>query len=776
MSFVSFTPGQIHSMVISHSSFQKAILDKKHHTEGARNAVTQQMELIRLLIVCVSLDAKNIKVDNATIVTILSVYNASINKIDRILRHLVYLYDKHECFEAKVRSAVYVSLISIRETQILLEQMLMSYYRWGAFAARQIEDDQDWDWLLNALDNNRIRSTLMQYPVSDGLDPLPDACVEETNAVTIESANEDNDSFLEDGERYEDSDEESQIDSAASKTITVSQTTCDEWRGCGEDICYSPGFLIPLVLAALEEAHFPLEDSGYESPKSVNVMHIENENSEDVEDVRENHEAFCKFSRRLCDKGAIAFALAALSCRCSSIRKAAVGICGLFLKALQMPEAQSIKSWHERPQLEMVMSSAQRGLAVRRAMQVQKAKEAGQCSLNTPMLPAVSAVFLAKSLQIVARPADDMYGPINKYFLRLTDYCGAFQDSFILPSFLSLYCNASDDLNKCKSERNWALLALKDGTVDEFCYRIICQSHIPELIMSALDSGMDNPDFTSEVSLTIDVILSLIQSGGNRAAKHMIHRLGILSWLHGIISWRDVSSVFPHAALKCKFLKLVAAAVKAYNTNMTLDMPFFEKVSLSHAVIRICLSDLTELGEEQLLESTCDSLWEIYLSDQHQSQSGRPVNFIGGQTTLDDMTTILTKFVSYEHLFPKVLASMCNLPFIVKEENCPLHLFIKLSLGYVVAHDDSREEPPTNLVIQVLKRVYELMIKYPHLARDYKISSLIIKSRRQAVLVENGMQVWECAMDLLRDGNQINNEEKSLSPQNQNHDTEISTV
>lgn len=638
----------------------------------------------------------------------------------------------------------------------------MSSCRWGAVAARQIEDDQDWDWLLNALDNNRIRSTLMQYPVSDSLEPLPDACVEETTAVTNEHASEDNDSFLEDGERYEEIDEENQTYSSSSKTkaITASQTICNEWRGSGEDIRYSPGFILPLVLGALE-AHFPLEpDSGNESPKSVNVMHGESENNKDAEDVREKHQAFCSFSRRLCDKGAIALALASLSSRCSSIRKVAVGICGLFLKALQMSEAQGIKSWHERPQLEMVMSSVQRGLSVRRAMQVQKAREAGDGQLlKTPMLPAVSAIFLAKSLLIVSRPGDDMYAQINKYFLRLTDCHGAFQDSFILPSFLSLYCNASDDLNKCKSERNWALLALKDGTVDEFCYRIICQSHIPELIMSALDSGMDNPDFTSEVSLTIDVILSLIQSGGNRAAKHLIHRLGILSWLHGIISWREVSSVFPHAALKCKFLKLITTAVKAYNTIITSEMPFFEIVPLSHVVIQICLSGFTELREEHdtknapLLESTCDSLWEIYLSDQQPSQRERPVNFISGQTTIDDMTIILTKFVSYKHLFPKVLASMCNIPFVVKEENYHEHLFIKLSLGYIVAHENPKEEPYPKLAIQVLKRVYELMIKCPHLARDNMILSLIFKSRRQAVLVESGMQVWEC---LLQDDYQVN--------------------
>lgn len=637
------------------------------------------------------------------------------------------------------------------------KMMLMSSYRWGA-AGRQQNSDKDggWDWLLDALDSNRVRATLMQFPVSDTLEPPLDTSA---NINNKETADDDEVSLSgEEGYDHEDDSHASASAMSSSQKLIISkQSNCDEWRGSGEDTRYSPGFILPLVLGALEE-HLPVEqDTGSESPKSVSkIQEADVTDDDSTSEVREQHQAFCHFSRRLCDRGAIALALASLSSRCPSIRKVAVSICGVFLKALQMKESQSIKSWHERPQLEMLMSSVQRGLAVRRAMQLQKAKEAHESGpINTPMLPAVSAVFLAKSLMVISRPADDMYGPINRYFLRLNDHHGAFQDCFTLPAFLSLYCNASDDQSKCKVERNWALLALKDGTVDDFCYRIICQSHIPELVMSSLDSSMGNPDYTSEVSLTVEVISSLIRSGGSRASNHMIHRLGILSWLHGIVSWREFSSVLPYTSLKCKYLRLICAAVQAYNQNDTPDMQFFEKVPLSNTVIKICLAagssgEKSDSSDASLLECTCDALWEIHAADQKSHDNS--ADFICGQTALDDMASLLTQFVPQELMFPKVLSSLCNLPFVATPDSSSARLFSKLALGYVAHHKTTNTIP--KLLLHVLKRVTELMVKYPQIASDEVITTLMLKCRQMAVLEDGAIQAWEQIMVLCQANSQ----------------------
>lgn len=634
---------------------------------------------------------------------------------------------------------------SCQPTQLFFSlQLLISSYRWGSAARRCTDNDEGWDWLLNALDSSRIRSTLFQYPVSDMLNAA--------TPVRSEHIVEKDSPFSDDDNEHEDGDDESRTSSSVmslTKHSAITGPECDEWRGSGHDARYSPSFVLPLVLGALED-HLPIDVARSESPKSVSETQETGESYADNE-YRERHQAFVHFSRRLCDKGAIALALASLSSRCPLVRKMAVGICGLFLKALQMEEALEIKSWHERPQLELLMSSVQRGLAIRRAIQLKKADEArDNREINTPMLPAASAIFLAKSLMIISRPGDEMYGPINRYFLRSKDFHGAFQDCFTLPAFLSLYCNSSDDQFRCKIERNWALLSLKDGVVDAFCYKIICRSHIPELIMSSLDSCMDNPQCTGEVSLSIEVLSSIIQSGGSRAAAHMIQRLGLLSWLHGIISWRDLSLVLPSTRLRCNYLRLITTAVQAYNKT-GYETQFFEKIPLSNAVIRICLATDDSGGgqdehDQTLLECVCDALWEIHIADQRSHEVGIGTDFIHAQTTVNDFAALLPMFVSHNKMFPKVLSSLCTLPFIKAKEDSSASLFMKLALGYVTSRGAGEDIAP-KLLLNVLTRVHELLTIYPKLAADAHISESILKCRKLVVLEGGCVQVWKQIVD-----------------------------
>eukprot|EP00804_Cyclotella_cryptica_P013520 CCRYP_017246-RC/>CCRYP_017246-RC protein AED:0.15 eAED:0.15 QI:74/1/1/1/1/1/6/1144/2412 len=746
----SFTPGQIHAMVVSHSSFRRALSDKCFDPSGSRNDVTQQRELIRLLICCVSIDAKNVKVDSDTWLVILSTYTAGTRDVDRFLRRLIFLYERNNCFEEKIA---------------------MHNIRWGSMSTQQNTDknNERWEWFLDALDSNRVRQTLSQYPVSDALEPLPEHSIEACNSSTNIIGNGDDDSFSESVEDNGHDDSESQSSDTVSDpknagvaaSTTWPMTSYDMWRGNGEDPRYSPGFILPLVLGALEDCLPAKMDAGSESPKSVDAMQVEEEHFEEEHAKREQCQAFCHFSRRLCDKGAIPLALSSLSSRCPRLRKVAIAICGLFLKALQMPESHGMKSWSERPQLEMIMSSVQRGLAMRRALQIQRAKDdQDDRPINVPMLPAVSAVFLAKALMILTRPGDDMYGPMNRYFLRLKDVHGAFQDCFTLPAFLSLYCNSSDDLSRCKIERNWALLSLKDGVVDEFCYRIIAKHHIPELLMSSLDSLIGNPECTGEVSLTVDVLCSLIKSGGRRAATDFVHRLGILSWLHGIISWRPIASVLPYISMKCKYVKLITAAVQAYIRCLPSETSlFFEKIPLSNAAMQICLEGYSgelenteepdESSSTSLLESTCDALWEIHLADRMTSQGSTCFDF--GATTLADMTRLLAKFVSHDKMFGNVLSSLCTIPYVATEDDSSsAQLFCKLTLGYIAHAPIS--EISQELLLLSLERVHALMKRYNHLmGDDPMIFSLVLKCRRLASGVDGGIQVWDRIMALLQD-------------------------
>jgi len=759
----SLNPSQVHAMAVSHSSFQSAVssgsmafttspLISNDNGSGFCDELTQQLELIRLLLCTLSLDANHVKLEKETWMTILSVYNASTNIVDGLLRRLMFLYERNGNCK---------------------DEIMMNDLRWGPMATKHISnvgEDESWEWFVDVLELNRIRSTLSKFPVADTLEP--------TSYKDVEYITNSDDKIKQDAQFGSDSEDETDddsIDNVPRLSVAPQENAHDVisslafGNNLGDDLRYSPGFILPLILATLE-AYLPHEQ-GVNRNES---LEYDKEMSQDEEIVDEDEEkvtqrqAFGNICRRVGDRGGIALAVASLSSRCPSIRKLAVSICGLFLKALQMQESHGMKAWRERPQQEMIMSSIQRCLAVRRSIQIKKydAQEgvelggmtAATHKYNIPMLPAVSAVFLAKVLLILSKPGDEMYGHMNKYFLRLTDYHGAFQDCFGLPAFLSLYCSSSDELSRCRTERNWALLALKDGAVDEFCYRIISQHHVPELIMSSFDSLIDNPESKSEVYLTIDVIESLIQSGGKRASDHLIKRQGLLSWLHGIISWRNVSSVFPYDALKIKFLKLVTTAVSSYRCTkcgtgdeVVEAQVFYEKVPLANAVVRIFLDgddvpgndgDSSPESSTALLENTCNALWVIYLADKESQLTSTPQ----GSTTLTDMASMLKKFVCHEEMFSKVLTSMCDLPLVTNENDMPsAKLFCELALGFIL---EMKTQLVPDTVLLSLKRVHELMKLHPCLRDESNIVRQVIKCRRIAVLI-GGIQVWDLFLPYL---------------------------
>ncbi len=602
--------------------------------------------------------------------------------------------------------------------------------------------DENWEWFIDAIDLDRIRLTLSHFPVEDTLVPLRFSDIEFATSDDIHD------------ETYG-----ANLEAGRSR-----DNGSLPWSKTGEDLRYSPGFILPLILASLD-VQFPSE------PKKSRrcIENIDEGCQQDTislrdEDTIAEYQAFAYTCRKVADRGGIALAVASLSSRCPSIRRVAIAVCGLFLKALQMDESHGIKSWRERPQQEMIMSSIQRGLAVRRSIQLHKkdTPEGGEHiglsatdfhQYKIPMLPAVSAIFLANALLVLSTPNHDMYGQMNRYFLRLTEYHGAFQDCFGIPAFLSLYCSSSDDIFRSRIERNYALQMLKDGVVDEYCYRIISQHHVPELIMSSFDCMIDDPESKSELYLTIEVIETFVRAGGKNASNHLIQRQGILSWLHGILSWRQISHVLPDVALKCKFLDLITTSVDSFrdhglgnddeNENNTLA--FYEKVPLANIAVRLCIDGghraehedeiISQELKKSLLISTCNALWAIYLADKQCDDSG-PTQ---GLTSLRDQSLLLKKCVHLGILFEKVLAPLCDLPLVPDENDVSsAHLFCSLALGFLLA---MKMQLSSDSILLSMKRVHALMKLNPCLQEDVKLTALIVSCRRLAVSA-GGLDVW----------------------------------
>jgi len=118
------TPSQVHAMVVSHSSFHHCISQRKCELKEESgisaniqpeycNGLSRQIELIRLLLCTASLDARHVKVEIETWTVILSVYNASTDYADELLRRLMFLYEQNGCCQNEVSPACSFPLPSV---------------------------------------------------------------------------------------------------------------------------------------------------------------------------------------------------------------------------------------------------------------------------------------------------------------------------------------------------------------------------------------------------------------------------------------------------------------------------------------------------------------------------------------------------------------------------------------------------------------------------------------------------------------------------------------
>jgi hypothetical protein len=112
----TIAPRQVHAMAISHSAFELAISKKQQPLTRRKSSaiarsddesqfcegLSQQQELTRLLLCCVSLDANYVKIGTDVWASVLSAYDASTSVADGLLRRLLFLYDVNKCYDDEV--------------------------------------------------------------------------------------------------------------------------------------------------------------------------------------------------------------------------------------------------------------------------------------------------------------------------------------------------------------------------------------------------------------------------------------------------------------------------------------------------------------------------------------------------------------------------------------------------------------------------------------------------------------------------------------------------
>jgi len=387
---------------------------------------------------------------------------------------------------------------------------------------------------------------------------------------------------------------------------------------------------------------------------------------------------FVKIARRLCDKGCVALALASLSSQCPNLRRVAICALGLFSCATQTKEARDLTSWRERPQLAMVMDSVQRALTLRCAMHLARNEKhkAAECQSHPPvsMLPAVSAVFLAKAVLVVTKPGDDMFNRSNQIFLSQSENHGAFKDCFDLPAFISLFCcNMSEEPRQALTERIWALYLLKDGVQDEFSFRVASRRHVQALLLTSLDSHTCRRHISGvgfEQTLLLETMHRLLVRGGRPAFSHLVSNMGILSWIRGILLGRK-SFALQTVDMCCQLLEILNTTVAQIQERLEDEVPIehlcVEALNLAGPVVCLCnnVSKGGVSGRQStllympLLESVCCYLKALRPFVASVQQSGlSPENGV----RLSSAMEFIADTKGNEVLFRRSLGSFCTLP------------------------------------------------------------------------------------------------------------------
>ncbi|KAL7565072.1 hypothetical protein ACA910_005082 [Epithemia clementina (nom. ined.)] len=385
--------------------------------------------------------------------------------------------------------------------------------RWGTRRASHF-GRSNWEWLPAWIELPRIVATLERFPFADRLEPTsPDGSRESFGS---------------------------------------------------SDSRYAPGFLLPLILALLEEQTQNKTRRDVVGTKSAH---------------RRNGEESTLLLQKLFEKGAVALALGSLCCLCQGIRRVAIAILSHVNVLIRLDDALMLSSWRERPQLVLIMDSVRRALV----------RDIALCPgvAEVPLIPPSCAVFVAKASLVLASPRDDVYSSVNRYFLRIDTDHGALQDFNRLPAFVPMFCSSTTADGLSLKERCWAVETLRDGFINETCFGPLMGCHAFELLLTRLEltvhSGND-----LEFGALVSAVCRVVECSGKLGLSHLICRLGLLSWLGSLLTTRRVLQA--SARRLCDLLNILSLVLEKARSVLELKEIAMEVRGLPDAV----MNSLTE--------------------------------------------------------------------------------------------------------------------------------------------------------------------------------------
>lgn len=537
--FLLISPPNLFEMLTSHSKFM-VMVSRKRNPEVDDSDRT---ELLHLMHCCVELAEDQIVLNSRLWRTLNAAFSAGLDELDLTIRRFYHL----------------CSTITSDSFHV----PFIDEVRWVGCDEEISREGRRWDWLIDALDTNRIRETVNRFPVYDSISLVSSASKERH----LHAVDEDEDMALERGNSDDECDNSKGLRSPISPPYSLpTNTRFQSSFGVGTDERYSPAFILPLVLGALDSC---VLDDCYDSGGFKDE--VDNSASANPQEAKESSGSLVLMAKRLVEKNIPALCLASLASACEKVRILAISILAVMLKACNSNEARAMASWRERPQISLLLNSVQR------AFVLEKATNPSGSNGSFPTLPTLVSTFLARASFSISKPDNPLYVALNRFFLKTDADSGAFQDMNRLPAFISLFCSANNEPLQSRKERIWALQLIRDGFLDAASYRLVSSCHAPELILSSLEnirlSTFSEEMKSTEYALLFDTVATLLNNGGRRAASHLIGKIGLLSWLQALCVARPLSQTFPLEFTRAALCALINSAADAILSHENLLKP-----------------------------------------------------------------------------------------------------------------------------------------------------------------------------------------------------------
>jgi len=245
------------------------------------------------------------------------------------------------------------------------------------------------------------------------------------------------------------------------------------------------------------------------------------------------------FAMGLIHKGGLALILHTLSSNMSSLRRLAVGTLALIRRMFRCISDSSSESRFVA-QLSMLIDSVQRGyIYKRRKFATVSTSSASQ--YITPVLSCYVSSFLSRASLILMKPLHVLYPSLNAYFLKSSSSLLIHNESSNkLPAFMSFFYSldvTKDEGDANASERMFALELLLCVN-DIRCYKLCCNGHVPELLLSSFVDGLHTLSYSSPFTFgTLSLLLKVLQRWLNdleHARVHLLDHLGLIAWCRSV--------------------------------------------------------------------------------------------------------------------------------------------------------------------------------------------------------------------------------------------------